>query len=444
MQEATYDVKVKIAKANRLNPYADITPYALEIGFPFVNYPNFYPTSEEILIYAVPASTFTDKEKVVGYTGKSSGVSVRVAKGVSLRTGGTGSRAIRDTVRQSNYGDLLVTNKRVIFVGKDDSFEFQIGKISTLKFLDGESFIIQSGRTSKNVCLDSVNVIYAYALITCSIDWNAEGKDAYTLVNESQSEITQEEMAYCDQIRQECFQMVLPKEPRPQKNKGCLVAVVVIFLVIVFLYAIGNFSEKRNENEPQYTKEEILFLENHPKIYDPYEIGQNYYDGIERVQVLTGPEHAAIERKLKKFNEDKTLLYFIQDSTSQKYLGLVHINLYDTYSFSSVTVDKAIELLISYLPDNFFEYYRKDSSYKWCPYKNCTKYVCSYRLNDEGIAYHNDGHPQYAYFYSFAIFHFEDTNQWRLETDYSAYGGQGLGWIKKYSDEWNVDFRDYK
>ena len=39
--------------------------------------------------------------------------------------------------------------------------------------------------------------------------------------------------------------------------------------------------------------------------------------------------------------------------------------------------------------------------------------------------------------------HFEDTNQWRLETDYAAYGGKDLGWIEKCADEWNVDLKDF-
>ena len=51
-----------------------------------------HPDIDEILIYATPAATFKDKEQIVGYTGKSAGVSVRVAKGVTVRSGGTGSR----------------------------------------------------------------------------------------------------------------------------------------------------------------------------------------------------------------------------------------------------------------------------------------------------------------------------------------------------------------
>ena len=107
-----------------------------------------------------------------------------------------------------------------------------------------------------------------------------------------------------------------------------------------------------------------------------------------------------------------------------------------------MTVDKAIELLVSYLPNNFFECYLKDSSYKYSN-NDHTVYVYSCRLNDTGVAYHNDGNNQYPYYYSFKIIHFENTNQWKLETSYAPYGDKDLGWIQKYSDEWNVDFKDY-
>lgn len=446
----TEEIKIKIANANRANPYVDITPYELGITFPFVNYIGFHPDIDEILIYATPAATFKDKEQIVGYTGKSAGVSVRVAKWVTVRSGGTGSRAVRDTVRQSNMGDLLITNKRIMFVGKDDSFEFQVSKISTVKLLDTNSFVIQSGRSSKNVWLDTALVAYAHGLINYAINQNAQGVDVPASIKVDQSKITQEQIDLCNQVRNDCSMMKVPKS---QKKQGCLWGVVKFLWILVAVVAIGgiiavivaNNSGSNNNssiNVPQYTLNEVLALDNHPNIYDSYESTKAFYDGIGAVKVLTIQQHSQIERGLKKVTDDETLLYFIQHSTYKDYTGTVQINLYDESVSADMTVDKAAKFLVSYLPDNFFECYSKNSSYKYTN-NNCTVYVYSCRFNDTGVAYHNDGNNQYSYYYSFKIIHFEDTNQWKLQTDYAAYGDKSLDWIQKYADEWNVDFKDY-
>lgn len=449
--EITEEIKIKIANANRANPYVDITPYELGITFPFVNYRGFHPDSDEILIYATPASTFKDKEQIVGYTGKSAGISVRVAKGVTVRRGGAGSRAVRNTVRQSNMGDLLVTNKRIVFVGKDDSFEFQVRRISTLKLLNRNSFFIQSGQCSKNVWVDENLIAYAYGLINYAISQNAQGVDVYASIKADQSKLNPEQIALCNQVHNECS---LIKTPKPKKKQGFIWCIAKPLCIIVALVAVGGIiaavvasnSEDNNGspsvNTPQYALNEVLAFDNHPNIYDPYENTKAFYNGINAVKVLTIQQHSQIERGLKKATDDATLLYFIQHSTDTGYIGAIQINLYDESVSAGMTVDKAAELLVSYLPDNFFECYSKDSSYKYTN-NNCTSYVYSCRFNEAGIDYHNDGHNQYSYYYSFKIIHFEDTNQWKLETSSAAYGDKELEWIQKYSDEWNVDFKDY-
>lgn len=447
----TEETKQKIASANRANTYVDITPYELGISFPIVNYIGFHPAAGEILIYAAPATTFKDKEQVVGYTGKSAGVSVRVAKGMSVRTGGTGSKAIRDAVRQANMGDLLITNKRIMFVGKDDSFEFKVDKISTVKLLDKNSFIIQSGRSSKNVWLDSALIAYGYGLINYAINQNAQDTDVYAVIQEERSKVTKEQLDVCNQVRQECSAIKQPV-PKAKKKQGCLWGVAKFMWILVAVVAIGGIiavqmaKNSVNDNSVaeanKYTLNDILYLENHPIIYDSYEEAREFYDGIGAVKVVTIQQHSQIEKKLKKVTDDENLIYFIQHSTHDDFTGTIQINLYDESVSKHMAVDKAAELMVSYLPDNFFECYSKDSSYKYTN-GNTTVYVYSCRFNDTGAAYHNDGHGEYSYYYSFRIIHFKDTNQWKLETDYAAYGGKGLEWIENYSDEWDVDFKDY-
>lgn len=434
--------KIKIANANKTNPYVDITPYELGITFPFVYYTGFHPDNDEILIYAAPGVTFKSGEQIVNYTGNSAGV--------SIKTGGTGSRTVRDTVRQANIGDLIITNKRIMFIGKDDSFEFQVSTISIVKFLDSNSFVIQSGCSSKNVWLDIALVTYAYGMIKYAIDKNTQEVDIPTLIKVNHDKMTPEEIALCNQVRNECSKMKVSKS---KNNQGCLWGIVKLLLILLIVLIVGGIitifivknwvdNNDSSVNTPQYSLTEILAFDNHPKVYDSYEDTKTFYDGIGAVKVLSIQKYSQIQRALKKTTDDDTLLYFIQHSTDKKYTGTVKINLYDESVSADMTVDKAIELLVSYLPNNFFECYLKDSSYKYSN-NDHTVYVYSCRLNDTGVAYHNDGNNQYPYYYSFKIIHFENTNQWKLETSYAPYGDKDLGWIQKYSDEWNVDFKDY-
>ncbi|GAC1379854.1 MAG: hypothetical protein NVSMB40_19520 [Aquirhabdus sp.] len=59
--------------------------------------------------------------KTVGYSAGTSGISVRVAKGVTLRTGGARGRAVKGMVSVAT-GELVITDKRLIFAGDSKSF----------------------------------------------------------------------------------------------------------------------------------------------------------------------------------------------------------------------------------------------------------------------------------------------------------------------------------
>ena len=104
------------------NPYVDVTGY--DRGeFPIVNYPNLVLRPEEKLIYAAPAAVFVEKEKVVGYTGGSTGYSMRIAKGLTIRQGASRGRAVRERVKDFFGGEYVVTNQRLVFVSPEKPFE---------------------------------------------------------------------------------------------------------------------------------------------------------------------------------------------------------------------------------------------------------------------------------------------------------------------------------
>lgn len=86
------------------------------------------------------------KTAVTGYTGGSSGVNVRIAKGVSYRVGQQKSTPIRGTVQERYPGFLAVTNMRVVFNSPQGSFDKNISNISSLIPLD-DGLVFQFGST---------------------------------------------------------------------------------------------------------------------------------------------------------------------------------------------------------------------------------------------------------------------------------------------------------
>jgi hypothetical protein len=77
------------------------------------------------------------EERVVSrrYQGGSQGVSVRIAKGVSYRIGSHRGHLITDTaVIPVSSGELIVTNKRVVFRGDNKSFSLRFDKLLDVHF----------------------------------------------------------------------------------------------------------------------------------------------------------------------------------------------------------------------------------------------------------------------------------------------------------------------
>lgn len=447
------DLKIKIANANRANPYVDITPYELKMGFPSVSYNGFFPQPDEILIYVAPAQTFSDKEKVVGYTGKSAGVSVRIAKGVSVRTGGSGGKAIRNNVRMFNQGDLIITNKRVLFIGKDDRFEFLVNKISTTKLLDRTSFVIQSGKSSKNVALDESLVAYAYGFINYVVNQTNQGVDTYNAILEGQKQLTTEQISICNQVREESMNLKVNSGNGKKKSKSWFKVLLIVIIIGIFIGVLSNLnSDSTGKGAASstgietvaYTDTQLLTFEKHPKIYDNFEESKSFYDSIgsDKVKVVDIPKYSSLQKKLKSFTDDEVILYFVKLPDSSEKIGEVHINLFSPELYTDMSVEKAVELIVDYLPVDFLKYYKQDSSYQHGN-EDTTFYTYSCRLNEEGVEYHNNGNGHYSYYYYFRITHYKDTNQWSITTGYSAYGGKGLDWIRKYSEPWEIDLNDY-
>ena len=437
--------KQKIAIANRANPYADIVPYELGFGMPKIHYNGFFPQQGECIIYVSPAQTFKDRNQIVGYSGSSAGASVRVAKGLTVRSGGSKGRAIRDTVRGYSDGDLIITSKRIIFIGKDDSFEFKIEKVSAVKVLDVNSFVIQSGRTSKNLSFDTLITPYALGFIRYVQSETATGND---FLNISRSIFTAEQEQLCQNIYSECMQMAIPKQTK-NRQKGCMGAVikilgifvVIMLAVTVFTTILPSITDKQDTpTVSDYSTMELLNLQNHPQIFDTQASVKEFYSQVpdDRIYIIEIADKAKIERSMESTFDDDVLLYLIQHSTDEDFIGTIEINLFE----QTITIDECLSLVANYLPTDFLDYYNNDSSYIQKT-DQMNIYTQSFRLNDAGVEFHNDRANQYSYYYNFKIYEYLDGKNWRIETGYSAYGDKDKGWIEKYTEHWETDISNY-
>ena len=94
------------------------------------------------------AIRFITKNRVVGRTASTAGVSVRVAKGVSVRTGGIKGHSVYGDVTATHEGEFVLTNKRVIFVHGQHGFQSTLATLDAVSELPDGKVILQKGNTS--------------------------------------------------------------------------------------------------------------------------------------------------------------------------------------------------------------------------------------------------------------------------------------------------------
>lgn len=110
----------------------------------------------ETCCYMDKGYTFQDKTITTGYTGKRSGASFRIAKGISYHTGGSASKAIRETQRTTYNGILYMTTKRIIYSSQKESFDKTFDKITSIQEV-GDGLIIQIGSNTYSIVIKTHN-----------------------------------------------------------------------------------------------------------------------------------------------------------------------------------------------------------------------------------------------------------------------------------------------
>lgn len=458
MEEKTYlseEIKKRIYLHNQKNPYTDVLPFELNIRYPKINYDGFFPQKGEAIIYAALAIEFEDKEKVVGYTGKSSGASVRVAKGLTLHTGGRGGKAIRENVRETTSGDYILTNKRVIFIANNKGFEYKLDKITAVKPTGSNTLYIQAGKTIKNILFDENCFLYALSLTQFAIEQYIAGKDLYDdLTNscsEEESKKIEEARSYINAGK---YLYGNRKSTKNDKKKGkfgktllkILIGIIII-MMIKPLFSGTTTKSKVKVEKPTIGIEQVLKMEDHPRILDDIEYVKTYYEGFnnDKIIVTDGYKYANIYTMDKwLLGVEDSELYFVEDSSSHQYLDFISFALNEK-QVEGLNLEKCLKIVNQYLPKHFYDVYKLDFSYMK---EDEGLVIYTYMVKEkDNLPKEIDGIDisEYPSFYMINISTEKDNpnNTWTISTEYRMFQDQDKEWIERNAKPWKVNLQDY-
>ena len=129
-----------LAKKSKLQDEEDMRALEVVAAAPLVEIrPSQALLKPDEKAYGAIAASLQE-EKTLGYSAGTQGVSVRVAKGLTLRTSGTRAMPVKGMVEVAK-GELVITDRRVIFAGDRKSFVLaNADLINTTNYSDGFGF----------------------------------------------------------------------------------------------------------------------------------------------------------------------------------------------------------------------------------------------------------------------------------------------------------------
>lgn len=108
---------------------------------------SFIYNKGEELILAIPAVGLREPRSIRTTTGIYGGPSVRIAKGVYLRAGGSSSTSqSHEELKDIDGGDLFITNQRIFFSGKNKTANIPFKKLIDVETYSDAIAIHQEGR----------------------------------------------------------------------------------------------------------------------------------------------------------------------------------------------------------------------------------------------------------------------------------------------------------
>lgn len=123
-----------------------------EGDIPSVEINNIILQKNEIGYWVEPVELIEEKVLYRRYEGGSSGVSFRVMKGVRYHVGGFKGHMVSDVGKVTvDRGDLIITNKRVIFRGNEKSFTNSLVKFLDIHFFNNALQLTEINRTKPRI-----------------------------------------------------------------------------------------------------------------------------------------------------------------------------------------------------------------------------------------------------------------------------------------------------
>lgn len=126
---------------------------------------NLMLKNDEICYYYGGARSYHEKNIITAYKSSNSGVSVRVVRGFSIRSGSSITIPIRSNVSETYEGDLYITNKRIILLTKKYGFDLGIDTINAIEPFKNGFRVFYKDKCYTVITYDNPTIFYVLELI---------------------------------------------------------------------------------------------------------------------------------------------------------------------------------------------------------------------------------------------------------------------------------------
>lgn len=267
--------------------------------------------------------------------------------------------------------------------------------------------------------------------------------------NTVQNNMSLENQQLCIDVRQQIGTLKIEKKKKAITGLPKVFGIIMLILVVIMIVALaipkngtGASDSEQEVVLSQYSDKELVMMENHPRIFDDLSSVESYINQLNDARVNVVYTQAGKPQTIDgKKPYENAIITYDRHSSNYDYVGCFTIDIKDSVFSNDMTIETAVEIALTYLPQNFKELYKCDSAYIR-ETDSAVIYTYAMRLNENGIEYHNNGSDQYSNYLSLYIIDYTDSNRWVIESDYSAYGDKDKGWIEKYATPWDIQLVD--
>lgn len=133
---------------------------------PQSEYLPFILSKSEHFLWLFKDITLYQQTTIKKYVGKSSGISVRIMKGVYYKTSGFKGQPIETTIMKNlGNGDVCLTDKNIYFSSPEKSLKIPYSKIIKAESYSNGIEIQKDGLTSKPIFIENIDSWFVYNII---------------------------------------------------------------------------------------------------------------------------------------------------------------------------------------------------------------------------------------------------------------------------------------